>query len=420
MLLGAYLAIRQDILKRLLAYSTVSALGVITMLLGIGSKYAAAAAVTFLFAHALYKAALFLVAGIIDHETGERNVRRLGGLAKSMPITTAGAAAAGLSMAGIPLLFGFVAKELVYESVLHAPGAALLLTALTVLSSMFFFVVAACVAYRPFYGAHLDTPRHPHEAPASMWLGPVMLGMASLLFGFFPALPGGSLLSGAAASVLGKESHLHLALWHGLNPALFLSVLTVAGGLLVYRYRDTILGLTEGLQRAARFGPERGYAAALNGLVAVSKWQTRLLQNGYLRYYLLTIVLTTLFLTYPVLLTERRLVSETFYRHLLESLQSLHLYELGLALVLVLAIGAAVHSKTRLAAVAALGLVGFGIALIFIFFGAPDLAMTQFVIETLTVILLVLTFYHLPPFSILPSRPVLIRDLSIAIGVGLS
>ena len=418
MLLGAYLAIRQALLKRLLAYSTVSALGLITLLLGLGTPQAASAAMAFLFAHALYKAALFLVAGILDHETGERRVRRLGGLAKAMPVTAAAAAAAALSMAGIPLLFGFVAKELVYESVVQAPALAVLLTAGTVLSGMAFLVVAVCVAYRPFYGARIETPRIPHEAPPALWLGPAILGASSLFFGLFPGFGCGPLLSSAAAAVLGEKPSLHWALWHGFNPALLLSMLTMAGGLALYRYRDALIRMTEALQGMVRFGPERAYGGAMNGLISLAKQQTAILQNGYLRYYLLTIVLTTLLLTFPVLLSERHLVSETFLRHLLESLQSLHLYELGLAFVMVLAIGAAVHSRTRLAAVAALGLTGFGISLIFIFFGAPDLAMTQFVIETLTVILLVLTFYHLPPFSFRTSRPVLLRDLAIALGLG--
>ncbi|MBW7866233.1 MAG: putative monovalent cation/H+ antiporter subunit A [Candidatus Hydrogenedentes bacterium] len=428
MLLGAWMAFHQTILKRLLAYSTVSALGVITLLLGLGGAAAVTAAMAFLFAHALYKAALFLVAGAVDHGTGERDVERLGGLRRAMPLTAAGAAVAGLSMAGLPPLFGFTAKELLYETLLHAPGIApgnanlligLLLPA-AVLSAAFFLVVALSVAFKPFYGAPAHTPHHPHEAPPAMWLGPALLGVCSILFGLFPGFIGHVLLGHAADAALGAPAHAHLALWHGLTPALGLSVLTLAAGLLLYRFRTPLRAASAPLLRAARFGPERGYDAALAGMVRFAHAQTRALQNGYLRNYLLVIFLTLLALVVPVLVMHTQMLNEMFLRKAAESLLNLRHYELGLAVLMVVSIAAVVHSKTRLAAVAALGVVGYGVALIFILFGAPDLAMTQFVIETLTVILLVLTFYHLPAFAVYAPRAVLLRDLAVAVAVGVT
>lgn len=420
MFLGACLALQQHVLKRLMAYSTVSALGAVTMLLGLGFESAAQAAVAFVLAHALYKGALFLVAGAIDHGTGERDVRRLGALARAMPVTAAAAAVAALSMSGIPLMFGFVAKEMLYASAMRAHGlAAPLLTVLSVVSSMCFLVVALCVAWRPFHGPQVETSKHPHEAPPSMWLGPAVLGAGTLALGLFPPLAG-PLLGAAANGVLGAhgETHLHLALWHGFTPALGLSVITVCGGVLAYLYRDRLIAAAAPLQTLVRYGPERGYNGAMQTMTWTAELQTRILQNGYLRYYLLLILAMLLLVPGSVLLLQTEAVSQAMVRHVLESVEHLRFYELGLAAVITIAIGAAVHSRTRLAAVAALGVVGYGIALIFVLFGAPDLAMTQFVIETLTVILFVLVFYHLPPFAFYASKPAIVRDLVIAGGVG--
>ncbi len=420
MVFGAYVAMRQNILKKLLAYSTVSALGAMTMLLGMGTDGAVKAAVAFLFAHALYKAALFLAAGIIDHETGERDVRRLGGLARALPITAAGAAAAGLSMAGIPLLFGFVAKEIFYEAALHGPdGWAAALTTAAVVSSMFFVAAAACVAYRPFFGAATETPKRPHEAPASMWLGPALLGAGSLAFGVFPGWIGEGLLNHSASAALGKSVDLHLRLWHGFTPVLGLSAVTLLGGVAAYAVRPRFTAALATVHRGCdAIGPQRWYDGALNGMLVVAKLQTKVLQNGYLRHYLAVILITLVGLSGSVLLTHVKEIRKHVIDSLVIAWETVEFYELGLAVILIIAIAAAVHSRTRLAAIAALGVVGYGVALVFVLFGAPDLAMTQIVIETLTVILFVLVFYHLPPFAIYANRISRARDLLLATSVG--
>ena len=423
MMLGAWLALQQDLLKRLLAYSTVSALGAIVMLLGLGGESAALAAMAFLLAHALYKAALFLVAGAVDHETGERNVQRLGGLAKAMPFTAAAAGAAALSMGGIPLLFGFVAKEMLYESTLHAHGlSGGLLTAVAVLSSMFFVAVGCCVAYKPFYGSRIETPKHPHEAPPAMWLGPVLLGVFSLSFGLLPGWPA-SLISAAGASILGShELHAHLALWHGFTPALGLSVLTLLGGLAAYRWRPAIRRTALPLQEAgAKAGPEQWYAWSLKGLVFSAKWQTKILQNGYMRNYVLTLMLAALaFAGGAFFLAMAGHSPGEFMAWLMRAgfATTPHFHEVGLAIIVTVAIAVTVHARERLMAVAALGVVGYGMSLFWVLFGAPDLAMTQIAVETLTVILFVLAFYHLPTYRDYSSTPVRVRDFVISAVIG--
>ena len=169
MLVGAYLALRQSDLKLILAYSTVSALGVMTSLLGLGGALAVRAALAFLLGHALYKGALFLVAGALDHQTGTRDVDRLAGLARAMPITALAAGLAALSMAGIPPLFGFIAKELSYEATLHAPASAWV-TAAAVLANALLVAAAGLAGLKPFLGKALPPPgRHARRRRACGW-----------------------------------------------------------------------------------------------------------------------------------------------------------------------------------------------------------------------------------------------------------
>ena len=196
MVFAAWLTLRQEDLKRILAYSTISALGVLVMLLGIGTEGSARAAAAFLLAHALYKGALFLVAGAVDHETGTRNVNLLGGLRRAMPLTATAAILAALSMAGIVPFFGFIGKELVYEAVFHAAAVPALLTAAAVFSSMLFVNVAAVVGIYPFLSNQAGkTPKHPHEGPLGLWLGPLLLASFGLLAGIMAASVAAPLLA---------------------------------------------------------------------------------------------------------------------------------------------------------------------------------------------------------------------------------
>ena len=175
MLAGAILALFKTDLKQVLAYSTISALGTLVMLLGISTHEAIEAAMVFLVVHSLYKGALFMVAGAIDHETGTRDVQRLGGLRQVMPIITLGAGLSALSMAGIPLFMGFVGKELIYEAGLHAETYAAFLTAASVAANIAMVAVAGIVGYSVFFGPKTETPKHGHEAPLRLWLGPIIL-----------------------------------------------------------------------------------------------------------------------------------------------------------------------------------------------------------------------------------------------------
>ena len=408
MLVSAYQALHQTDLKKILAYSTVSVLGTLTLLIGLGSKLAIQAAMVFLVAHVLYKAALFLVAGSIDHETGTRDIRQLGGLRKTMPIICAGAAVGALSMAGLPPFFGFVGKEALYEALTHDN---VLVTVVGVLTSMLLFAVAWLAGIRPFSGAETHTPKHPHDPPWTMWLGPVFLGCLSVLFGLMPVLPE-ALLSAAAGSVLGEHVSFHLALWHGFSPLLLLSLLTFALGVLVYLKRAALQKATEFALPVARCGPSHWYALWLRFLNWSAVSQTRVLQNGYLRLYLATIMTVTAVLAWYTFLTEADVGVVKM------NWGDIGVHEWVIALVALVAAIATVRAQTFLRAVMALGVVGYSVALIFVLYGAPDLAMTQFLIETLSLILFVFVFYYMPPFKRFSTRAVILRHVAIGTAVG--
>lgn len=412
MTLAAWLTLRQDDLKRILAYSTISALGALVMLLGIGTEKAVKGAVVFLLAHALYKGALFLVAGAVDHETGTRNVKQLGGLARAMPITATAAILAALSMAAIPPLFGFIGKEALYESVYRSGSAALPLTVLAVFASMIFVNVAAVTAIYPFLKKEPGRmPKHPHEAPVGLWLGPLCLAALSLLGGFFAPFLGETLLAAAFTSIAREKIDLDLALWHGWSFALALSAVTTAGGWLVFVSRDHWGRAASSLRLTSRWAPENWYALVLQALNFTASWQTRVIQNGYLRYYLFTIITATvLAVGFPLLVRSEVELTPHW--------ADFRFYELALALLIVLATLMATFTRSRLGAVTALGVVGYGIALLFILFGAPDLAMTQFLVETLMVILFVSVFYFLPRYAIVSNQSTRARDAFLALIAG--
>ncbi|MEN9934075.1 MAG: hypothetical protein RLZZ387_654, partial [Chloroflexota bacterium] len=395
LVVGYGLAVVQFDLKRILAYTTVAALGSLVLLLGIGGADAIKAAMAFLLAHALYKGALFMAAGTVDHEAGTRDIRQLGGLARAMPLTAGATILSALSMAGVPLLFGFVAKELLYKAALVQPP----LITLVVLANVLGVVAAALVTWRVFFGAAGHPPKHPHEAPLAMWLGPALLTALSLAVGTLPWLADG-LVGAAATAVAGEPQKVGLVLWPGIEGAngvaLALSALTLALGAALYPLHRRAEGLVARVGGALRFGPERAYTAALDGTVALARWQTRVLQTGRLSAYLTLMLVTAVTLAGSTLLLRVPLA--------LPPLSDVRVYEVALAALMVVATFVMVRASSRMAAVLALGVVGYSMALVFLLYGGPDLAMTQFAVETLSVVLFALVIYRLPRYRLI-SRP---------------
>ena len=411
MITGAYLALRQTDLKRMLAYLTVSALGMLILFIGVGTTQAIAAAMVFLLAHALYKGALFLVAGIIDHETGTREVNNLGGLRSAMPITATAAVLAALSLAALPPSFGFIGKEMLLETSLATDQAGLIIAIAVVLASTIYVSTAGIIAVGPFFGTKRQTSNPPHEAAPCLWLGPALLAVLGVVFAGLPSLIDDSLLRPAVQAIAREPVALHLTLWHGFNLPLALSAISVAGGLAIYARLDLVLYALSRLEITSWWGPQNWYSLLLTGMNVVAQCQTQLLQSGYLRYYLMIIIVTTLALAGSKLFSA---VDATRFTASFDA----WFHEWVIAGLIVMAAFTATVARSRLAAVAALGVVGYGVALVFVLFGAPDLAMTQFMIETLTVILFVLVFSHLPRFAILSARLDIARDAVLALALG--
>jgi len=408
MLGASYRAVLETDLKRILAYSTIGALGVMMLLLGLGTPQAVTAALTYLLAHACYKGALFLVAGAIEHETGTRDVRVLAGLARAMPRTALAAMLAVASMGGIVLFFGFIAKEQLYDSVGAATPFGIptgVLTAAAVASSMLLGSAGFIAGVSPFIGQ--ATPgRVIHEPLVSLWSGPLLLGAAGLVAGLAPAMIDGP-LSLAVGAVIRDAPPVGLAIWHGLSGTLALSVLTslVSIGLFIYR---------EPVRRILRPGAlrtERLYTGVLAGLDAISRTVAPALQGASLRSYALIVVVTGVAFVAAALAINRVLPT-------LSRWTPIALHEAVVAGLIVAAALSAAVARSNMAAALSLGAVGYGVALMYALFGAPDLAMTQFAVETLTVVIFVHVFYQLRGFGDLSSRMVKARDALVAIAAG--
>jgi multicomponent Na+:H+ antiporter subunit A len=410
LLAGAYLALSHTDLKRVLAYSTVSSLGMLVLLLGIGKAIAVQAAMVFLVVHALYKGALFLIVGVLDHETGTREAERLRGLIRVMPITAFAAALAAFSNAGLPPLFGFIGKELIYEVAFDDPTGYLLIAAV-LMANISFVAVAGIVGIRPFAPGKSELPRKPHEAPLGLLISPILLGAAGLWVGLMPERVAEFLITPAVASVRREWIPVELVLWHGYNHKLLLSLVSLVIGTGVCLGWRRFRWISSKVDYTSVLGPAQWYRLALKGLNAVARAQTKLLQSGHLHFYLFIIVVTACVLV----------GSSLFDHHILVGLarwSDIHVHEAVLTVLILSATMVVVRTQSRLAAVLALGVVGYGVALLFLLFSAPDLAMTQFSIETLSIILLVLVLFRLPTFKRYSKRVECFRDAVPSLAFG--
>lgn len=413
MILSAWLALQYTDMKSILAYTTIMALGLLTMLLGLGTETAVTACLVFVLVHAFYKAALFMVAGAVDHELHVRDVTKLRGLKAKMPITAAAAGIAALSMAGIPPFFGFVGKELIYNATLHVGTAVAVITAVSVLANAALVASAGLLAVRPFFGELNDLTQSAHRPAVGLWFGPAVLAVLSLGLGLAPWLLDSAFLGPSVSAVFGASAAPHLALWHGLNVELALSVVTLAAGVGTYFVWDAMYTSAPGqtFERWLGTGLDNGYDHVVDGLMAFGAWQTRVLQNGRLRNYVSTILVTLVALVaYAAWYTGAVAWSP--------SLAGIAFHEWVLAFLVVGGAMATLFFRSRLAMVIALGVSGFSIALVYLAYSAPDLAMTQFLIETLTVILFVLVLATMPVVYERVSAGSAVRDGVIALGVG--
>lgn len=406
---AAWQAIRETDLKRILAYSTVSALGTMVFLLGLGHSSAIKAAITFLIAHALYKGALFMVAGSVDHETGTRNVRQLGGLRRAMPFTAMAAMLAAVSMAGLPPAFGYLGKETLFAATLDADSFVAVLTAAAVIGAILNFAVAGVVALKPFTGQTVDTPKTAHEGPFALWAPPLLLAILGLGLGLASEWIGSTTVGPATAAVYGDVVKTKLELWPGFGGVLVLSVIAIGLGAAAFLSLPRILTIRLSLGS----GGDGVFKALNSGLLKGSSLFTRWLQNGQMSQYISIIIIFA-----TVLIFTAMVVREAFRWP--EDTIPVRPYEVVIALGALISAGMAAITRSRLKAIAALGATGYGIATLFVIYGAPDLGMTQILVETLTLILLVSVFRFLPTVGREDSVRRRRRDAIIAISGGIA
>ncbi|MEO0485784.1 MAG: putative monovalent cation/H+ antiporter subunit A [Pseudomonadota bacterium] len=387
---ASVVSIRQTDIKQTLAYTTLMALGTLTALLGQSSEYAMTAFATFLVTHSLYKASLFLMIGCVDYSTGTRDANALGGLARAMPVTAAAAGLAALSMAGLPPFIGFISKELQYAGALEVQTSVIFVAAGALAANALMFAVAGIAAYKPFWRpAQMEFARTPKEAPATMVAGPILLATLGLIFGLMPGIAATYLVAPTVATFLGTtEAAKELKLWAGVNIPLFLSLATFALGFVLYALHGRMRAALAAMEPALP-NFDSMWDKFLVGLKAFAAWQTRIIQTGYLRQYLVWTFLT-------ILLT---LAGTMVLRGVMPAMPDLtQVTWMSLALALLTAAGAIMAAVTgsRIMAMAALGVVGIGVAMLFIVFAAPDVAITQLLVETLVVVLVAVALLRLP------------------------
>jgi len=383
------------------------------MLLGIGSEYAIKAMVVFLVGHALYKATLFMVVGSIDHETGTRDVTLLRGLRKLMPITAVAGGLAALSMSGLPPFFGFIGKELIYKAGVKLSGFEMVFLVAALVGNLVMMGLALKAGIGPFFGKanHDALPKKPHEAPLAMWIGPIVLAVLGLVFGIIPFWVTEHMVAPAVAAIKGTEIvHLDLALWNLVKPnlPLLLSGITVLGGFFVFLYRARFWAMADRVLSSIRpYGADAMYDRIFNATIWFSKFQTRRLQTGRLHDYVFMIVLTAVgFLSWAVWNYGGVDFSIDWAAY--------DILIIGLVFIMIVAALVAVVSNSYITVLVALGVVGFGIAVIFAYYGAPDLAITQLLVEVLTVVLFMFVVLRLPPLKTISGKLTRLRDAVVA------
>ncbi len=393
---GAYVALFKHDLKGLLAYSTISHLGLITLLFGLSTPMATVAALFHIINHATFKASLFMAAGIIDHETGTRDMRLLNGLRKYMPHTAVLAMVAAAAMAGVPLLNGFLSKEMFFAETLNVQRFAaldMIVPVLATLAGMFSVAYSLRFIHDVFFnGEPIDLPKYPpHEPPRYMIVPVEILVALCLLVGVLPLYTVEPFLNAASLAVLGAaRPDYHIALWHGFNLPLLMSVLALAGGLLIYSQRRWLFSLYGRFSRPdMKLVFERVVQASVRG----SQWLTRQLENGSLQRYM------ALFLASAVVFCISLLWPLASFTGT-EPLTPLDPVTVLLGIIAIVgAFGTVLLHHNRFAALLLLSVVGLIVALMFVRFSAPDLALTQLSVEVVTIVLIMLALYFLPQMT---------------------
>jgi multicomponent Na+:H+ antiporter subunit A len=391
LLWGAIAALRQTDLKQMLAQTTLASLGLLVLLIGLGTEAAIAGMVLYFVAHALYKAALFMVVGALDHETGTRDVTRLSGMADRMPVTFIAAALAGFAMIGLPPTLGFFAKEEMLLGAFAPQWLQTLALLVLILGNALLGTVGAIVAIKPFLGIVGPTPKSAHEAPVPMLVGPVVLGALGIVAALVIDQFGKLVLEPAASALMGHhvESHLGWAVdWR--SPIIWLSVLSWTLAALVYWQIDKVRAMLLRMHRTLNWTADNAFDAVIFALIRFAGATTRLLHHGRLEFYLVVVfAMVALAVLVPTIgMGGLGAIS-------VQDWTSIDMREWIVLILAATGLGAVLLAQSRLVAILALGVQGVAVALIFLLFGAPDVGFTQFMVEVLSVIILTLVMTRL-------------------------
>ena len=397
---GSYMAVRQTDLKSILAFSTISQLGMIMAMLGFGTKAAVFAAVFHILNHATFKGSLFMVAGIIDLKTGTRDIRKLGGLFTLMPITGTLALFGTFSMAGAPLPFlnGFYSKELFFGSTLTLNPGELSLTNilvtiipyLAVLGSIFTFIYSMYLFFDVFMKkdkAKIDLTKK-YEPSIGMLMSPFILILGVVLIGLMPNLFKDGFLTHAATSISGESDFANITYWHGLSTPFLMSLTVVGIGTVLYTTMNKWTGIYTVFP--GEFSFNKVYDWILRKTDSVSEKVTKFYMTGSLRTYMAIILVSMFVVTFVIMYLTNGFSID------LDDVAEVTILEIVVVFSIIIAAIATIFSNNNVAAILILGIVGYGVAILFVVYRAPDIALTQLVIETVTVALFLLTFYHFP------------------------
>ncbi|WP_110113720.1 Na+/H+ antiporter subunit A [Bacillus sp. CGMCC 1.16541] len=422
---GSFSAVKQTDLKGILAFSTISQLGLIMSLLGVGSAalyydflddniyvVAITAAVFHLINHATFKGSLFMVVGIVDHETGTRDIRKLGGLMSLMPITFTLAIIGCFSMAGLPPFNGFLSKEMFFTGMVNVTKMdiynletwGLLFPVLAWIASVFTFVYSMIIVFKTFTGKYQPEKleKKPHEAPIGMLISPIILASLVVIFGLFPNILSHSIIEPAMASIApsllgaGEQFYVHIYHWHGFNTELFMTIGVIALGVLLFLTLQKWTGIYNAFPKELALN--NFYDKGIVGMDRGSNKLMGLFMTGFIRDYLVII-----FAFFAALMLGTLFVQDAFVMDFNDT-APIGVYEVILSIVMVTGAITTLFAKSRLTAIISLGVVGYTLSLFFVLFRAPDLALTQLVVETVSVALFLLCFYYLPELKKKPKR----------------
>ena len=416
LLFGAYVALFKHDLKGLLAYSTISHLGLITLLLGLDTQLAAVAAIFHIINHATFKASLFMATGIIDHETGTRDMRKLNGMWRFMPYTATLAMVAAAAMAGVPLLNGFLSKEMFFAETLHQQLLGSMSWLIPVLATV---AGALAVAYSArfihdvfFNGDPIDLPKQPSEPPRYMRVPIEILVALCLAVGIFPNFIVDDILTAASFSVIGGYvPEFKVALWHGFNLPLLMSAIAVTGGIFLYTQRRYLYQYQASL-------PTRDAKKGFDSTIyAITKWCQRTIstiENGSLqRYLMLMFTIVLIFSGWP-LFEMSQLGGQKQPTPI-----DVH-NAIGAALLMIGAISTVIWHRSRVISLLMISVVGLMVSVAFTRLSAPDLALTQLTVEVVTIVLLMLALFFLPQRSPRESSSIhVLRDLGVSAALGI-